>query len=255
MLVRTFIRVSSLLLCAIAILLAPSGCMGSTVGSGGLSVAAVKPGMATARVRAPATEEPASAAFGPSDQEAPRQPSIDRKMVYSASLELVVNQIEKAVADTETIAGEFGGYVAQVRTNQITIRVPAKDYQTAMERIASLGTVTNRTVDALDVTDDYVDLEARLRNAQAVRARLEALLEKAENSTAAVEIERELARVGEQLEQLQGKLELLRNRVAFSTITATFKRVAPLPNLPKEKELPFYWLRQLQPSLLWGETY
>ncbi|MBL8878423.1 MAG: DUF4349 domain-containing protein [Phycisphaerales bacterium] len=216
-------------------------------------------GLATAgraREQAPATEKPAGVDRGPTDAELKSDDSpVDRKMVYSASLGVVVLDIEKAVAATETIAGEFGGYVAQVRTNQITIRVPAADYRLAMDRVSQLGTVTHRTVDAQDVTEKYVDLEARLKNARAVRARLEALLQKAEDAKAAVEIERELFRIGEQIEQMQAKLELLRNRVAYSMISATFQRVAPQADVPAARELPFRWLRELRPEYLLSEGY
>ena len=89
-----------------------------------------------------------------------------------------------------------------------------------------------------------------MKNAMAVRERLSALLAKAENVQAALEVEKELNRVGEEIERLQAKIELLKNRVAYSTITINFERVyraAPTPQLMK---LPFTWLHDLDPKRL-----
>lgn len=235
----------------VVLLAAIIGCQSTERGSQlGLTAAGVA--RAPKPDRSPATEK-SGGSPADADQQSSESP-LDRKMVYAARLVVIVMDVDRAVEATEIVAGEFGGYVAQVRTNQITIRVPAADYRAAMDRIAAMGTVTERTVDAQDVTEEYVDLEARLKNALAVRARLEALLQKAEDAKAAVEIERELFRVGEQIEQMQAKLELLRNRVAYSVITATFQRVAPQTNVPAPRELPFYWLRELRPEFLWSES-
>jgi hypothetical protein len=99
-------------------------------------------------------------------------------------------------------------------------------------------------VAAEDVTDQYVDLELRLRNAQAVRARLEKLLETA-SVRDAVEIHKELARVTEEIERLEGKLKLLRDRIAFSTITVSFERTEPQRVRTQQALLPFPWMRMM----------
>ena len=180
-------------------------------------------------------------------------PVQQRIVVYNAGFRIVVQSIEAAFKSMEQIATQTGGYVQQIEHDKITIRVPAPQYSAAVERVAALGQVTDRQLQAQDVTAEYVDLEARLKNARAVHERLTALLEKAQTTEATLAVEKELARVGEEIERLQGQLELLKNRVAYGTISAQFERVARQTELIKSfRQLPFYWLRELDPNRLWS---
>ncbi|UCG16148.1 MAG: DUF4349 domain-containing protein [Phycisphaerales bacterium] len=173
-----------------------------------------------------------------------------RIVVYSSGYRIVVQEVDQAMEDMEQIAGSFEGYVQLVDGDTITIRVPVARYQEAVKRVESLGNVVHRKMEATDVTEEYVDLEARLRNATAVRARLEALLTKADDVKAALEVEKELKRLGEEIERLEAKLELIKNRVAFSSISVTFERVARSAGLIRATRLPFDWLRELDPYRL-----
>lgn len=179
--------------------------------------------------------------------------AVDRRfMVYTARIRLIVHDLAVSANHMREIAEQFGGYLLQSEGDSVTIRVPAEKYEAAVGRVEALGQVTSRSIQAQDVTEEYVDLEARLRNAQAVHDRLVALLQKAEDSKAALAIEIELKRVGEEIEQLTAKLTLLKSRVAFSTITAAFSRVAQQNTFTATVQLPFYWLRELNPNRLWG---
>jgi hypothetical protein len=183
--------------------------------------------------------------------EATSVPLDRRVVVYTAAYRVVVAEVAAAIRETEQLAASFGGYVQSIDGDAITFRVPVARYTEATAQVEKLGTVVHRQMQATDVTDEYVDLEARLKNATAVRARLEALLAKAEDVKAALEVERELKRLGEEIEQLQAKLELLKNRVAYSTIAVTFERVARTgPGLTRPVALPFDWLRELDPQRL-----
>jgi hypothetical protein len=149
-------------------------------------------------------------------------PLDQRVVIYNAGFRIVVKDVPEAIKSTEQIAGNGGGYVQSIKSDQIVIRVPVKQYQTVVARIEALGQVVERELEAQDVTEDFVDLQARLKNALNVRQRLEALLEKAETVEAALAVEKELKRVNEEIERLQAKLELIRNRVAYSTISVRF---------------------------------
>ncbi len=173
-----------------------------------------------------------------------------RVVIYNAAFSVVVREIEAAIESMRERAEMIGGYVEQISGPQITIRVPVAHFQETVDFVATLGQITRRDVQALDVTEEYVDLEARLRNAETVRKRLESLLEKADDVKAALEIERELKRLGEEIETLKAKLELIRSRVAFSTIRASFDRVARTPQTPISTRLPFWWLAELDPRRL-----
>jgi hypothetical protein len=200
---------------------------------------------------APKTPQPLLFASAGEDQK--EVPAAKRVVIYNAGFRIVVGSITDALKSMEQIATQTGGYVQEIKGDSIVIRVPAQQYQASVERVQALGVVSERQLQALDVTEEYVDLEARLSNARNVRKRLEALLEKAENVQAALAVEKELNRVGEEIERLEAKLELIKNRVAYSTISVQFERVARQTELIRGfRQLPFAWLRELDPNRLWA---
>jgi hypothetical protein len=170
-------------------------------------------------------------------------------LVYTANLNVAVYLVDQAINQVEQIARENGGFLASRGDNAITIRVPRSRFQATLAQVEKTGDVLHRDVRAQDVTDEYMDLEVRIKNARAMRDQLAALLAKA-NVKEAIEIERELGRVTEELERMQGQLKLLRDKIAYSTITVTYAaRGATIQSMAVR--LPFPWLSQLGlPSLL-----
>ncbi len=169
-------------------------------------------------------------------------------LIYTAQLSLAVFHVEQGLDAVERIGRDAGGYLSTRQDNAVTIRVPRDGFEEAIRRIEALGDVLHRDIRAQDVTDEYVDLEARLKNAYAMRGRLQELLAKAAVKEA-LEIETQLGRVTEEIERLEGKLKLLRGQIAFSTITATFAPVADQP-VRDAALLPFPWLQTLGLSTL-----
>lgn len=204
---------------------------------------------------APTVPDARSIRFVSDESVDPATPKERRIVIYNAGLRIVVKEVEAAIRQTEALAAEFGGYVQGIRSESITIRVPVARYSDAVARVEDLGRVIERQLDAADVTEEYVDLEARLKNAKAVRDRLKALLDRAEDVKAALEVEKELKRVGEEIERLEAKLELIKSRVAFCTISATFERVYRTPPSQQIMKLPFRWLRELDPQRLAREDW
>jgi hypothetical protein len=164
-------------------------------------------------------------------------------LAYSANLTLAVFQVDKSLGAVETTARELGGYLAQRGDAQVTVRVPRPRFDEAMGRIEKLGDVVHRNVAAEDVTDEFVDLELRLKNARAMRDQLADLLKGAAVKDA-VEIEKELAKVTEVIEQIEGRLKVLRDKVGYSSITVSFQASAPSP-VRSTAILPFTWLDTL----------
>jgi hypothetical protein len=161
-------------------------------------------------------------------------------LAYSADLTLAVFQVDRSLASVESLARELGGYLAQRSDAQVTVKVPRPRFDEAMSRIAKMGDVLHRNVAAEDVTDEYVDLELRLKNARAMRDQLAELLKGAAVKDA-VEIEKELAKVTEVIEQIEGRLKVLRDKIGFSSITVSFQANAPSP-VRSNAILPFTWL-------------
>lgn len=171
-------------------------------------------------------------------------------LIYTASLAMAVYQVEPGLDAVEKVARDLGGYLSSRQDNAITIRVPRDRFDDAVARIEKLGDVTHRDIKAQDVTDEYVDLAARLKNAYAMRDRLNDLLSKAAVKEA-LEIEVQLGRITEDIERMEGKLKLLRDQIAFSTVTVTFAPLAAQQVRDTSLLAPFPWLQELglQPLL------
>jgi hypothetical protein len=162
-------------------------------------------------------------------------------LAYVAELTVAVFEVDKQMAAVESIASDSGGFLSQRNDTQISIRVPKPRFNDAMHRVEKLGDVLHRSVSAEDVTDEYVDLELRLKNARQTRDRLAELLKSATVKDA-VEIEKELAKVTEVVEQIEGRLKLLRDRVGYSTITVSFQQATPSSTVRSTAILPFAWM-------------
>jgi hypothetical protein len=165
-------------------------------------------------------------------------------LIYTAALSMAVFQVTEATDAVERVGRECGGYLASRGDNAITIRVPRDRFDDAIGRIERLGDVVHRDIKAQDVTDQFVDLQARLKNAYSMRDQLLELLRKA-NVKEALEIEASLGRVTEQIEVMEGKLKLLRDQIAFSTITVQFAPVAQQDVRDTSLLAPFPWLQDL----------
>lgn len=167
-----------------------------------------------------------------------------RKVVYTAELSIVAADVRTALEQTKALARDSGGYMQQMTSTSIVIRVPAEKFDQTIAAMEKLGTVMNRDIKASDVTEGYIDLEIRLKNAKALLAKLLALLEKAADVKEALAVEKEVSRVRTQVEQLTGQLNRLKNQVAYATISARFVAAHEAPDELKVA-LPFWWLRGL----------
>jgi hypothetical protein len=175
-------------------------------------------------------------------------------LIYNATVTLAVFEAERVIDAIEQLATQNGGYLVKRSDRSITVRVPAQVFKSVLETASKQGDELHREVDVRDVTEEFHDLEIRLRNAEAMLVRLEALLNKAQDVKEALAVEKELARIAETIELYKGKLKLLKELVAFSTITVELA-ARPIDQVGSTISLPFPWLRQLGlPELLNLET-
>jgi hypothetical protein len=169
-------------------------------------------------------------------------------LIYNATLHLAVYETAQSIDGVQKLATDLGGYLVRRDDRTIVVRVPAKAFRTALAGVGKLGDVLHREESVQDVTDEFYDLQVRLKNAHAMRNRLAKLLEQATNVEEALMVEKELGRITEQIERFEGKLKLLKELIAFSTITVEFK---PRPtDRVSNVRLPFPWLNQLGLSQL-----
>jgi len=167
-----------------------------------------------------------------------------RKVVYSGRFDIVVPDVEKAVAATRKMAETMGGYMQQMTGKGIVVRVPAARFDEAVESLGKMGTITEREVTAQDVTEEYVDLALRLANARKLVEKLQELLGRAKTVKEALDVEKELARVRTEIELMEGQLNRLKSRIAYATLSVEF---TPTEEGPENLRpgLPFAWLYDL----------
>ncbi|AOH56872.1 hypothetical protein ABE28_021215 [Peribacillus muralis] len=158
----------------------------------------------------------------------------ERKVIHQAQLELKVKNVEKVQRKIEEKAKEYGGYVVEsnvYRENEekmegaITVRVPEarfQDFLSASEGEASK--VVGRNVTGQDVTEQYVDLKARLKSKKTVEERLLAFMQEAKKTEDLLKISTDLAAVQEEIEQLTGQMKYIENQTSYSTVTITLSQ-------------------------------
>jgi hypothetical protein len=145
--------------------------------------------------------------------------------------------------EISALAKEMNGWVQMLSGPSLTLRIPAAQFEPFISKVSGMGQVIDRKVTGSDVTDQYRDLRLRLDNAEKVRVRLTALLEQAKNVQDMLAVEKELARITEEIERLKGTLAQMDDQIAFSTITVELRRA--MPYRPSAGSLPFPWVREL----------
>ena len=152
----------------------------------------------------------------------------DRKVIYQAEVELEVKDFYKAQKELETKAKDLGGYIVESSASEydrqlsgtMTFRIPEDRFQSFIDAAESGATkMVDRHVTGRDVTEEYVDVESRLRSKKAVETRLMAFMEEAEKTEDLLKISGELDAVQEEIEQLTGRLKYLQNQTAYATVT------------------------------------
>jgi hypothetical protein len=168
----------------------------------------------------------------------------DRFLIRNGTISLEVEDVlEAAQQVTATVVG-LGGYIANrvetlpaIGTRKITmqVRAPASQFEAAMEGIAAAGKVLNRAENSQEVTEEFLDTEARSRNLKQTEERLLSHLQQATQLEQILAIEQEITRVREQIERLDGRLRYLSSRVEFSTIeVALNERAGREPVVPAQ---------------------
>jgi len=193
-------------------------------------------GLAAGGAAAPNENAPLEVPGG-SDQSLPQANVQDRKIVRNATLNLQVENIAAAVQQIEDAAGAAGGFVSssnvfvsnteetvdsaeRTQTASVTIRVPADAYSSVMSQLRGIAKETvAETSDASEVTEEYTDLQARLRNLEATEGRYLELLARAVTIDEILTVQDRLNTVRLEIEQVTGRINVLNSLTDFATIT------------------------------------
>ncbi|MFZ4799107.1 MAG: DUF4349 domain-containing protein [Bacteroidia bacterium] len=142
-----------------------------------------------------------------------------RIILYQATINLNVKNIDTANSYLKLIAEKNGGYAMSMGNKNTEIRVKAEKLNEAILEIANTGKIKSKNIYGNDVTDEYYDHEIRLDNAKKARQRYLELLAKAENVETTLKVEKELERLNGEIDLLEGKLNRLNHLNEYSTIT------------------------------------
>jgi hypothetical protein len=156
-------------------------------------------------------------------------PPPEHVVVRSGDLVISVESLSEASLEAERLIKESGGFVERSTATQdsnvwLSCRVPAPQLDPVMDAISSLGGQERRSVSAADVTEQYTDLQTRLRNNLALRERLQALLKRASDVEDVLSIERELNRIQSEIESMQARFDRLKSEVELSALSITLQR-------------------------------
>lgn len=161
--------------------------------------------------------------------------SENRRVIRSASLLLEVRRVEAVAEEAKGIVVKIGGFIADSQIAEddagrksiaLVLRVPSERLDEAFKALKGLGHIRNERMQSEDVTEQVVDLEARLANARRLEARLLELLSgQARTLKDVLDAERELARIRESIETMEGRRRAFGNSVSLATIALTL--VAP----------------------------
>jgi hypothetical protein len=184
------------------------------------------------------TEDPAA----PPQQQGDAPAPVARKIIRNATLTLEVEEPAKALQRIASIAESRGGFVVTSESRQQTgaggskpyevitveLRVPAAQFDSALNDIrAAGGDVTAQKITGKDVTEEYIDLEARLRTQRALEAQLLEIMKRAQEVEDAISVQRELTNVRTEIERVEGRRRFLENQSSLSTISVTLRPPAP----------------------------
>jgi len=158
--------------------------------------------------------------------------AFEQKIIRSAEIRIKVGDVEDAAKDAREIVEAMGGMVTDTssyeddagnKAMRVTLKVPSDKLDEALGKLSELGEVRAEDIRAEDVTEQYVDLEARLNNAKRLEKRMMALLEdKDAKLEDIIKVEKELGRVREQIESMEARKRYYDSRVSMSTVEVVF---------------------------------
>ena len=176
-------------------------------------------------------------------QDAPAIPdtalTFDRLVIFTANMDVNVTSVRGAIQDLQGIAYALGGYVSDSYVNPIpagsmtdkgilarqafdasvTLRIPSASFNDALNRIGSLGDVISMTTSSRDVTDQYVDLQARMKNLENVLEQYKNILKGASKTSDILDIQSRIDNIQEQIERLKAQVAQTEKQASFAFIT------------------------------------
>ena len=155
----------------------------------------------------------------------------ERMLIKTGNLTMQVDDVKQSRKQINDIANKFKAYISDERLDDygdrlntsLTIRVPSSSYDTLVALIEGVGEKTDsKSVNVQDVTEEYIDVEARLKTKKELEARYREILKQANTVTDILSVESNLNNVRAEIESMEGRLKYLMSQVSFSTLSLNF---------------------------------
>jgi hypothetical protein len=184
----------------------------------------------------------------------PNASAVSARIIKTARIRVEVgeNSFGSSFAEAERLAARYGGFVSDsftasrpARSGEVTIRVPSAVFESVIADLKSLGEVEAQRVSGVDVTAEFVDLEARLRNWEAQERVLLRLMREADTIGESLQVQRELQGARLEIEQIHGQLRVLRDQTTLATISVVIHEPGAVEEEADEGGLDGAWDRAI----------
>jgi hypothetical protein len=238
------------------VLLAVAGLIGAACGGGSKSLSA--PGNATPAPGGGESRDTVGSVTGPGKAGDFQLVSVGAKIIKTASISLEIKDqtFEQRSQDVVLVASRHGGFVTSSRTSgekrlsgTMVIRVPASQFEVALGELKALGKVTGEQIAGEDVTAQFVDLEARLRNWEAQEAVLLKLMAKSTSIEDSLRVQQSLQDVQLAIEEIKGQLRLITDQTDMSTINLSMTERATVVAPDQANAFVRAWRRGLDATV------
>ncbi len=170
----------------------------------------------------PPTEQPAQSAI------------LERKLIRNGQLDFKTTDVKKTKIEIDKISKELNAYISSENENNYgdrlqytqTIRVPTDQFDNLIKRIEPLAhKIDNKSINTQDVTEEFIDVEARLTTKKELEGRFREILKQAKTVEEIVSIESQIANVRAEVESMEGRLKYLQNQVSYSTLNVSYYEI------------------------------
>lgn len=175
-----------------------------------------------------AMQEPQTAGQKPADKV---ENSVDRKIIKEGEISFETASTSKTKSLITKTVQELNGYISKDNVNdysdrlehRLVIRVPADKFDILLKTISeSADKLDSKNVDVLDVTAEYIDIDARIKTKKELEERYKELLKQATKVDEILNIEKEIGQLRSEIESVEGQMKYLKDRISFSTLTVTY---------------------------------
>lgn len=170
-------------------------------------------------------------AGGKGESEPKQAKSEDRKIIKEGTITFETDDITNTKQLITNITTKLNGYVANEniytysdkQESRLVIRIPADKFETLLSKISDSATkIDSKNVDVLDVTEEYIDVESRIKTKKELENRYKEILKQANKVEEILSIEKEIGQLRTEIEATEGRMRYLKDRIGFSTLTVNF---------------------------------